>query len=144
MIPVIPSYSDIDTACYTINLNFKFQSAIQKIDCIVGVIRGGLIPATILSHMMDVPLAAISYSSKEGMGGGKNTNILPHLNYENILFVDDICDSGKTLKEICDHYNKVSNCYTAVMYKKAGSVFVPDFYRWEIPQDFPYIEFPWE
>ena len=50
---------------------------------IYGIPRGGLIPATIISHYLDIPLiSTIDNYSK------------------NILVVDEICESGKTIETI--------------------------------------------
>lgn len=69
---------------------------------LVGIGRGGLVPAAFLSHRTGLPMLSVDHSSRvhefadalleklaERMNGG-----------ERILFVDDINDSGATLKHL--------------------------------------------
>jgi len=117
---------------------------------IVGVARGGLIPAIILSHKLGLPLTCADYSSKAGAGDDKRgEEILPDLPYgSSILIVDDIADTGKTLEEIEDVYIlRGHKVFTAALYYKKWDVephFTPTFYAKEIPEDAPWVVFPWE
>jgi hypoxanthine phosphoribosyltransferase len=56
---------------------------------VVGVQRGGLVPATYLSHKLGVPLQVLDLE----VGFKEKHN----LDYSAILLVDDICDTGQTL-----------------------------------------------
>lgn len=125
-----PTYDDIHNACR--EWSTKFGRFVQKFDCVVGVSRGGLIPAVITSHMLEVPFTPISYSSTSGAGDNKNhQNSLPDIDGTVILVIDDICDTGLTLKEIADHYrNKGKIVYTCVLHYKVrkNGPHIPDFY----------------
>jgi hypoxanthine phosphoribosyltransferase len=73
-----PSYDEIHTAC----LGFAkfFEQKNWKFDLVVGIARGGLIPAVILSHLLDLPLLPIDYSSRKGRGDDRDhTNLLPSI-----------------------------------------------------------------
>ena len=90
-----------------------------KIDHIYGIPRGGLIPAVLLSHKMNIPLTNYMYT--------KNT-----------LIIDDICDSGKTLEDV------LSDNPTAVLhYKSHTSRSTPDLYASKFNSD-DWIIYPWE
>jgi len=92
---------------------------IKKIKTIYGIPRGGLPIAVHLSHIMKWSFA---------------TNPFDEL-YENILIVDDIADTGLTLK-------KYGNLYlTATLFYKARSSVKPDFY---VEETTKWIVFPWE
>jgi hypoxanthine phosphoribosyltransferase len=92
------------------------ESGINFTD-IHGIKRGGLIPAVMLSHRLDIP-----YSNKINA---------------NTLVVDDICDSGETL-------NNLTAIHTAVLsYKPHTSIFKPNFYGEEFTKD-DWINYPWE
>jgi len=154
-----PSYHNIHKAVQEV-----FVPAVAKLDpkpeFIVGLSRGGLIPATILSHKTDIPLFPVKYSSKSGNGDNKNhDNDLPMLpieyvsgghdgiQYPTLLVVDDISDSGKTLREVVDFYEfNGHKVYTAALYYKelAESPIVPDIIWHTIPEVFDWIIFPWE
>lgn len=90
-------------------------------DYIVGLTRGGLIPATMMSHYLNVRMETLKVSLRDDCGGGPETNCwMPEdalgynsvfdgeadveswrsENRKNILIVDDINDSGHTLKWI--------------------------------------------
>lgn len=117
------------------------------IDAIVAPARGGLLFGMIASHKLNVPMHAVAYSSKNGAGDDKNhTNTLPDLPGVNrILLVDEICDSGHTLKEIVDHYmSKGIDVITAVFHQKDGAAYDPTIYYWRIPKDSEFIDYPWE
>ena len=46
-------------------------------DFIVGLSRGGLVPAVYISHLLDKPLKTMDYSSKSGNGSGNHLNEIP-------------------------------------------------------------------
>jgi len=99
----------VDELCNTIT-----SSGVQ-IKSITGIERGGLIPAVMISHKLNIP-----YVNKIN----KDT-----------LVVDDICDSGETLK------NTVAG-YTATLHYKKTASFTPDFYSKEVGDE--WIVYPWE
>ena len=69
---------------------------------IVGLGRGGLIPAVCLSHRLRIPMFALNWSSRDydmrGPGLGTIAEYL--LNNKRVLFVDDMVDSGKALADL--------------------------------------------
>jgi hypoxanthine phosphoribosyltransferase len=111
------SWNDIDDAIKIIALKI-LQSKI-KINAIKGLPRGGLIPAVLLSHQLDIPLL------KEGEVPTKNT-----------LIIDDICDSGETLKPY-------SSNYTATIHYKQSAKVKPNFYV-DLAKENVWIQYPWE
>jgi len=68
---------------------------------IVGLTRGGLIPAVILSHYIDVPMHTLKVSLRDG-GDVESNCWMADDAYDgvNILVVDDINDTGATLEWI--------------------------------------------
>jgi len=88
-----------------------------NIDSVFGLKRGGLIPAVMISHKLGLPWSDV---------------MLP-----NTLVVDDICDTGITLK------NTVG-VYTAVLhYKPHTSCYKPNIYAQKHDGD-EWIIYPWE
>ncbi|MEM4258053.1 MAG: phosphoribosyltransferase family protein [Candidatus Thermoplasmatota archaeon] len=143
-----PTYDQIHDGC--INLSNQIKQNLPKVDYIIGLARGGLFPAVIISHILNVPMLTVHYSSKEGVGDNKNhENILPDLSpRKSYVFVDDIADSGKTLAEIFKYYTlKKVVIHTAVLYykeHKTNHLFAPDWYWQMIYEDTGWICFPWE
>ena len=88
-----------------------------NIDSVFGLKRGGLIPAVMISHKLDLPWSDV---------------MLP-----NTLVIDDIADTGVTLK------NTVG-CYNAVLhYKPHTSCIKPNIYA-EMHEGNEWIIYPWE
>jgi len=95
----------------------KIITQIPSIDSVMGLPRGGLIPAVMVSHRLDLPLVTLPE---------------PHT-----LVVDDIADSGVTL-------TNTPGIYTAVLhYKPHTSVFKPNLYSVEYKGD-DFLVYPWE
>lgn len=144
-----PTYDELHLAAnYLVS---QIEEAGIKPDVIIGLVRGGTLPATIISHALNIPMIAIHYSAKDGAGDNKNhSNQLPNLSqYKTLLIVDDICDTGKTLNDIYKYYSVDAQpkhvLYSAVWYyKDIENGYVPDFFWYKIPQDCPWIIFPFE
>jgi hypothetical protein len=76
-----------------------------KPDVVVGIARGGLVPATMLSHYLGKPLQTINYSLRDNMVShvSEISDAARKIKEGNsILLVDDICDSGETLRKVVD------------------------------------------
>ena len=78
-------------------------------DYIVGLTRGGLVPAVMLSHYLDVPMHSLGVSLRDSELGPETNCWLAEDAFgdrdstapgKNILIVDDINDSGATLNWI--------------------------------------------
>ena len=96
---------------------------------ILGVPRGGLIPAVMVSHKLGIPLVKHS--------------ITPYT-----LVIDDICDSGHTLKKLVNRYQTEFsfplNLKTAVLhYKPHTSVFEPTIWAKQWSSN-DWVLYPWE
>jgi hypoxanthine phosphoribosyltransferase len=124
---------------------------------IVCLARGGLRIGDILSRIYEQPLAILatsSYSSGAGKQERGNLTFSRHLTMttknlgSHILLVDDLVDSGITLqktipwlKEYSD--SSIEEIRTAVIWYKACSVIVPDYYVDYLPNN-PWIHQPFE
>lgn len=145
-----PTYADIAAACKHISEFIHFsQAPIGKVEVIVGLTRGGLIPGVILSHLLNVPLKSVEYSSKHGAGDNQNhKNVLPELEEKTILLVDDICDTGRTLHEVETIYTgRGHDVSSAVIYfKDLGDKVLhePDVWAVKISKNFGWVNFDWE
>jgi len=74
-----------------------------KPELIVGIMRGGIIPAVHLSHLLGCPAKAIEWSTRDSLvRDHKALDKIAIMAEQGIkvLIVDDIVDSGKTIKEI--------------------------------------------
>jgi hypoxanthine phosphoribosyltransferase len=67
-------------------------------DYVVGITRGGLTPATMISHYLDVPMETLKIKLRDGEDTESNAWMAEDaFNGKNILVVDDINDTGATL-----------------------------------------------
>jgi len=143
---MIYEYVDWDSFIVKVRqLAHTIKNANYKPDIILGISRGGLIPATILSHILKVKrLSSIQVEHYDDEGNELNVKILSNSNdfiqFDNILVVDDVADSGKTLKVVKDML-ETKNVKLAVVYYKPWSNIVPDFY---VRTTKNWIIFPWE
>ena len=123
---------------------------------IVCLARGGLRVGDILSRIYNQPLAILATSSYSGVVKQERGKLIfsrhltmtkEHLG-SRILLVDDLVDSGITLQKTIPWVHEYSHsCIeairTAVIWYKACSVSVPDYYIDYLP-DNPWIHQPFE
>ena len=98
-------------------LKQKVLDELPEIGSVMGIARGGLIPAVMLSHKLGVPY----------------TNLVD----PNTLVVDDICDSGVTIKE-------APGSYTATLHYKSSAIVKPSVYASLLLNENQWIVYPWE
>lgn len=137
------SYNDIDTACWGVSQQIKALGV--HIDLVVGILRGGFIPAYLIAHNLDTNLHTITWQTRDGNTQEVSDYVQSQISDgKNVLFVDDINDSGRTLTEISQVYNPQSttNVLTATLCSKETSSFLVDFSALDIGDE--WIVFPWE
>ena len=98
-------------------LKQKVLDELPEIGSVMGIARGGLIPAVMLSHKLGVPY----------------TNLVD----PNTLVVDDICDSGVTLKD-------APGVYTATLHYKSSAIAKPNVYASLLLNENQWLVYPWE
>ena len=126
---------------------------IKNIDAIVGIGRGGLIPATLLSYKLNIkcfnnfqlqsysdqnkPMASVLYQIP-------SNEFIKEQQHKNVLIVDDLSDRGKTLEIVKNFFESSNITLTfATLYIKNNTSFVPDYFT-RIYKDDEWIVFPWE
>lgn len=121
-------------------------------DFVIGIGRGGLVPAVFLSHALDVPMLSIDVSAKLPDFAG---DLLAKLAARSaagarLLFVDDINDSGATIAEIRHLLAEAGGERTAVRFAvlidNLGSQDRVDYRARTIDRasDKRWFVFPWE
>lgn len=112
--------------------------------------RGGADFGIKVSNYYDIPFEVIQWQTRSG--NERNVTQLRYLfskyDQQNILIVDDICDSGATLKEIAEVASMMdqTNLIFAVAIENLESPFSCDYSSREISrtQDTQWFIFPWE
>lgn len=125
---------------------------------VIGLSRGGLIPATIIANKLCVrEVLSIGVASYElGYDGIETAGKIhtyqrlpvncPVMNKgESMLIVDDISDKGNTFKHVLDSVTAQyrTNFYTASIFMKPDTCFKPDYHYKSVPND-QWVIFPWE
>ena len=109
---------------------------------IVGIARGGLVPAVMLSHRLNLPMETLGVSFRDNKAT-HHTKFKP-IKDARYLIVDDINDSGTTFKVVTDIFkNRRLQHRTAALINKEKSYFNVDFYGEMFYHD-DWINFPWE
>lgn len=81
-----------------------------KPDYIVGLTRGGLLPAVMISHYLNVPMQSLDVSLRDSGACTSNLGMAEDaFAGQNILIVDDINDQGSTLNWIMQDWP--SGCF---------------------------------
>ena len=118
-------------------------------DLIVGVCRGGWAPARVMSDLLENVNTAsirIEFYLAPGVTARKpviSQAIMVPVKGVKVLVVDDVADTGESLKVAVDHLDVcgAKAVKTATIYYKPQSIFKPDFF---IVQTEQWVVFPWE
>ena len=127
----------------------KIRQSGFKPDVIVGVLKGGWFSARVLSDLLEVPsLATVTVEFYVGVAETKNEPVLTQrisavVAGKKALIVDDVADTGKSLKLVKDHVLQegAKEVRTATVYRKPWSAIKPDYCEKETSL---WIVFPWE
>ena len=132
----------------------KVAESDWQFDSILCLSRGGMRPGDFFSRVYDMPLAILATSSYREKAGTVQSDLdiaecitgVSELSGK-VLLVDDMVASGKTIREVVRHlkerYPAITEIRVAVLWYKAHSVLVPDWYV-EYLEDNPWIHQPFE
>ena len=109
---------------------------------IIGITRGGIIPARCLSSILGVKSMHCIGVAKIGEERKVITEILEDLKGKNILLVEDMLESGKSII-VAKKYleSKGAKVKTACLYIMPQSEIIPDYYLKKVKE---VQNFPWE
>lgn len=143
----IPSWNQI--YWFLLYLAKTIQSDNFQANIILGVSRGGWIPARILSDLLENPKLA-NIKAEFYMGATKSSckptitqPVSVSVKDKKILLVDDVADTGESIKLVNSHLKEhgASEIKIATIYYKPWSVIIPNYYAKKTPF---WIVFPWE
>lgn len=117
------SWKDVQGAC--LEISRQINNINWRPDYIVGITRGGLVPAVLISQYMGIKMHTLNVSLRDGDSTESNcwmaedafgyvdmsNRQYEHISYDvnaskNILIVDDINDSGNTINWIKSDWEK--------------------------------------
>lgn len=112
---------------------------------IVGLVRGGLIPAVVLSHKLGLPLRAVQWQTRDKSDHNHIADsVRDEIHTGTPLFVDDLIDSGETASQIFDELG--GEVDFAVLYYNIAQSIKPRYFVNTIDRnvDERWIVFWWE
>lgn len=115
---------------------------------VVGLSRGGLVPAVIFSHLKNIN-TFYTCGIKSYNETNKSTEVMFQYPDKHILsskdvvyVIDDICDSGGTLKFIENYLLPIKIISITLIYR-TNEVYKPDYFGTQL-SDNRWVVFPWE
>ena len=119
-------------------------------DILVGIGRGGYLPARILSDFLDLmDLTSFKIEHYHATRKGRQAKVRYPLNADLtgrcVLLVDDVSDSGDTFRVALDHLagcGSPAEVRTAALHHKVASPYVPDYYAQKVVK-WRWIVYPW-
>ena len=120
-----------------------------KPDMVMGVLKGGLIPARIMSDLLRIDeIGIIGVKFYKGISTREAKPELtlpptPSVSGKRVLVVDDVIETGRTIQLVLDELYRygVKEVKTTTLYVKKWSPILPDYY-YRITDK--WIVFPWE
>ncbi|MEW5761455.1 MAG: phosphoribosyltransferase [Candidatus Thermoplasmatota archaeon] len=141
-----------EVAKWSEELARKIMEKNFKVDVVVGLTRGGWVPARIMcDHLQTKSLYAIK-TEHWGITATKTGNariaqkLGVNIENKNVLVMDDITDTGESLSLAMEHVQslKPKKAHSATLLHITHSKIVPDFYTVEVPkEDWTWFIFPW-
>jgi hypoxanthine phosphoribosyltransferase len=138
----------------------QIQQSGWRPELIVGLARGGLHPAVDLSHYFDIPMRAQAIQLRDGIVEANEEISKMAYEGQNILIVDDINDTGASLRHIMDLWQQTyraddlatwesrwhNTIRSAVLINNADSRMFVDYAGFEINkfENPEWCVFPWE
>ena len=141
-------YSTIDFLSKALALRFKLNG--RTFTHVIGVARGGLLPAKIISYILDAQMLSFGVSSYDGDKQTGEMKVTQGIDFDTlpkesrILVIDDKVDTGSTIefmrKQIGDRFEYVR--YAAIFAEKRATKKI-DHYG-VVLSDHTWVDFPWE
>ena len=127
----------------------KIKESGYEPDLVIGVARGGLVPARIVcDFLLKKNLACVKvehWGIASTLGTAKIKYPLPiDVTGKKLLVVDDVADTGDTYAVLMEYLKEKNplEVKTAVLQYKTSSTFVPDYWG-EKQEDWKWIIYPW-
>ena len=130
------------------NISLQLNNSTFDPDVIISINRGGCIPGIYLSHYLDKPHEVINIELRDSKLKPDLISITEKIKqFNSVLIIDDINDSGKTIGVIRDLSKHLStNIHFAVLINKSESKSKVEYYGKMVNNkllDNWYV-FPWE
>ena len=118
-------------------------------DCIVAILKGGMVPARLLSDYFGsieiYPIRVKAYIKPRKLARVRIEPFRYPIGRKSVLIVDDIHDSGRTLQKLIGHLQirRPRALRAATLFYKRQVSQPPDFHAHTVAPDV-WVVFPWE
>jgi hypoxanthine phosphoribosyltransferase len=127
----------------------KIQIHNFKPDVIIAIARGGLVPARILTDLLEttelgfIQIRFYTNINQSSQHPTLKQSLTTQIIGKKTLLVDDIADTGESLKFAQTHLQTLDalEIKTATLYQKPQSTTIPDFFE---KQTTSWVVFPWD
>jgi len=125
----------------------KVRANSKRYDLVVGIARGGIPVAMVVSDHLNVKIDFVNVKSYNDIGKRTTPRILSTLTEgiqgKDVLLVDDLVDQGDTMEFMKRYLAEQSprSLETAVMFRKPWSRVVPDYFLETVSE---WVVFPFE
>lgn len=113
-----------------------------KPDILIGIARGGVVPARILVNKLGIECMYCLSVQKQGSKREVTTKITADISGKTVLLVEDVLESGASLQTAKIYLESLgATVKTAALYITPATKPMPDFYLKRVEAA---ISFPWE
>ncbi|MFH1285509.1 MAG: phosphoribosyltransferase [Candidatus Micrarchaeota archaeon] len=139
------NWEEVDAMCKQLAKQIKASGF--KPDWIVGIARGGLVPARLVSDYLKnrhLAIIRLEFYTAVGVTGDKprvTQEIGVDIEGKKLLIVDDVSDTGKSLKLSLEYLKNAGEIRTATMHYKTHSIHKPDYF---VKTTGAWVVYPWE
>jgi len=141
-------YDVIDFLSKSLALRFKLNG--RKFTHVVGISRGGLLPAKIISYVLEIDMLTYGVNTYSDKKQNKETRVTQSIDFDKLdsssrlLIIDDKADTGRTIDFIKDKIGtKFDFVRYATLFAEKRAKKKVDHYGVLVP-DNTWIDFPWE
>lgn len=115
----------------------KIKQRNIKVDVVYGVARGGVVPAYYISRMLGCEFRTFYHQTRDGT----KQESIQRIN--NVLIVDDINDTGETLRQLVSKYKHNNTINFASLIRRHSSQYDTDITGIVLNNE-DWVVFPWE
>ena len=127
----IVTWDEVIVACKEMSKSIKARSW-APIKTLAPISRGGLVPATIVSYMTDIPIGfTINPANQDLIRSDRN----------DICVIDDVCDTGETLCRVREKFSHAS--FHVLFAKPMGLACSRAVWSSEDVAQHVWLQFPW-
>jgi len=132
------------------SLALRFKITNKNFTHVIGISRGGLLPAKVISYALDAKLLVLGLNSYDDGGQTDKMDLIQDIDFNKLpedsrlLIVDDKIDTGNTIDYVKERIgNKFKLVRYVTLFAEKSAKDKVDHYGVLVPDE-TWIDFPWE